>query len=82
MARVFLHDEMAAILAEHGDPWMTASEIARLVNERSLYKKTARAKTPDVQGFQILLRAKNYPAMFERDGKSVCLARSPVRKGR
>ena len=82
MARVFLHDEMAAILAEHGDCRMTTSEIAHLVNERGIYKKTAKAKTPDVREFQIYLRAGNYLTMFESDGEKVRLARPLARKCR
>ena len=75
MARILLHDEIAAILTDNGNRWMTTREIAALVNERGRYKKTARAKTPDVREFQIRLRARNYPCLFESDGKNVRLAR-------
>ena len=75
MERLFLHDEIAAILTEGENRWMEAAEIARLVNERGQYKKTARAKTTDVREFQIRLRARNYPGMFETEGIRIRLAR-------
>lgn len=75
MARILLHDEIAAILTNAGDRWMTACEIAGLVNERGRYEKTASAKTRDVQPFQVRLRAKNYPRMFETDGDRIRLVR-------
>ena len=39
MTRVLLHDEIAAILTDNGNRWMTAREIAALVNERGRYRK-------------------------------------------
>ena len=75
MTRILLHDEIAAILTVNGNRWMTACEIAQWVNERGQYEKTVRAKTPDVRAFQIRLRARNYPKMFETDGNRIRLAR-------
>ena len=34
-----LHDEIAAILADNGNRWMTTREIAALVNKRGRYRK-------------------------------------------
>ena len=73
MGRLFLHDEIKAILTENGNRPMAAVEIARLVNERGLYEKTARAKTPDVREFQIRLRARKYPHIFDMDGDCISL---------
>jgi len=74
--RIYLLDEINDILKENKNQWMTSKEIARLVNERGRYKKTTRAKTPDVKGFQIFLRARNYSHMFEiDDNKRIRLAR-------
>ena len=67
MSRVKLHDEIVDILRSRGNGWMTTHEIAALVNERGRYKKTARAKTPKVGDFQIRLRARNYPHIFQTD---------------
>ena len=75
MARILLHDEIAAILREYGKPWMTVDQIASLVNERGRYQKTSQAKTPDVRPFQIRLRTRNNPHMFETDGDRVGLLR-------
>ena len=75
MGRIFLHVEIASILNENGNRWMTSVEIAQLVNERGLYEKTARAKTRDVQEFQIRLRVRNYPHIFEKDGDLIRLVR-------
>ena len=75
MARILLHDEISAVLTDNGNRWMAACEIARLINERGVYEKTARAKTPDVREFQIRLRARNYPKKFETDGDLIRLRR-------
>ncbi len=74
MTRVYLHDEIKAILIENGKGWMTASKIAQRVKERGIYKKTERAKTPNVEPFQVRLRAKNKPQMFELDGANIRLS--------
>ena len=39
MAKIDLHDEIAAILTENGNCWMTPREIAALVNKRRRYRK-------------------------------------------
>ena len=74
--RVYLHDEMADILRSRENVWMTASEIAVLVNERGRYKKTEKVKTPEVRPFQIRLRARKYQHMFEMDGTRIRLRNS------
>ena len=81
MNRIYLYDEIKDILVENGNQWMTSKEIARLVNERGRYKKTTRAKTPDVKAFQIFLRARNYSHMFEIDeSKRIRLVKGQTRK--
>ena len=78
MGKIILHDEIAAILAEIGNRWMTARDIARMVNKRGRYKKTAKAKTPDVEEFQIRLRARNYSHLFETDGDRIRLTKGAI----
>ena len=73
MSGTFLHDEMAAILADNGGGWMAAADIAGLVNLRGAYRKTLQAKTLDVEAGQILLRAWKRPNMFEINGHQVRL---------
>lgn len=65
-----LHEEIAAILAESDEEWMTTSSIASRVNARGRYEKgDGSAVTP----YQIHGRTKNYPKLFERDGSRVRL---------
>ena len=65
-----LHDEIAAILKENGNAWMTTREIAGQVNGRNRYRKRDGSQVTD---FQIHGRTRNYPEMFERDGSKVRL---------
>ncbi len=53
MKRIRLHDEIAAILADNGNRWMTTREIAALVNERGRYRKRDGSK---VMANQIVAR--------------------------
>ena len=76
MVRTFLHDEIAAILADNGGDWMPAADIADLVNVRGAYQRTLQAKTLDVKAGQILLRAWKRPNMFEINGRQVRLKHS------
>jgi hypothetical protein len=71
--RVTLHGEIAAVLGNHGNRWMTTQEIATLVAIRGVYKK--RDGTSDVTAFQVHGRTKNYPHLFERDGIRVRLVK-------
>ena len=75
MPRVFLHDEMAAILDGRGNAWTTASEMAALVNGRGIYEMTPRAEASRVTTSQIRTRARLKPHMFERRGNPVRLRR-------
>lgn len=65
---VTLHEELAAILQEHGNAWMTTKELAGLVNERGHYSK--RDSSP-VTDFQVHGRTRKYDQLFERDGSRV-----------
>ena len=73
MVRKFLHDEIAAILADNDGDWMAATDIADLVNVRRVYQRTLQAKTLDVEAGQILLRAWKRSNMFEINGRQVRL---------
>jgi len=65
-----LHEEIAAILAESDEEWMTTSSIASRVNARGRYEK---GDGSPVTPYQIHGRTKNYPKLFERDGSRVRL---------
>jgi hypothetical protein len=68
--RMTLHEALQLILSENGNEWMTVKDLAAEVNDRSLYQK--RDGSP-VEPNQIHARAKNYPALFEKDGPRVRL---------
>jgi peptidoglycan hydrolase CwlO-like protein len=68
-----LHDAMAQVLHEHGNRWMTVRELADEVNRRALYEK--RDRSP-VEPNQIHARAKNYSALFDKEGPRVRLRSS------
>lgn len=68
--KVTLHDEIARILSEGGNPWMTTEEIALEVDAAGKYHKKDGSR---MTAFQIHGRTKNYPYMFERDGSRVRL---------
>ena len=71
-SKVTLHEEIAAILREHGD-WMSTQEIADAVNTRGNYsKKDGSAMT----AFQIHGRTSKYDHLFEPDGGRVRLQRA------
>jgi hypothetical protein len=67
---ITLHEEITAILLEHGHPWLTTREIASHANSRGRYIK--RDGTP-ITDFQIHGRTQNYRRLFERRGSSVRL---------
>ena len=67
---VKLHDELAAILDERGNPWMTTKELAVAVNERGIYQ---RRDGGEVTPFQVHGRTRNYTHTFERSGSQVRL---------
>ena len=65
-----LHEAIALVLHENGNRWTTVRELADQVNRRRLYQK--RDGSP-VEANQIHARAKNYGALFEKDGPRVRL---------
>jgi hypothetical protein len=69
----YLHDEIARILRDAGNRWMTTHEIAAEVNTARRYRTR---KGTDVTAFQIHGRTRNYGGMFERDGSRVRLLSS------
>lgn len=72
--RVKLHDEIADILRENGNRWMTTEELARAVARRKRYVK--RDGTSKVTAFQIHGRTKesgSYAHIFERNGSKLRL---------
>lgn len=62
---VTLHEEIAAILSDSGNRWMTASEIASLVNERGRYRKKDRTPMETGQVWARICKPR-YNHMFER----------------
>jgi hypothetical protein len=68
--RLTLHEAIARVLNENRNSWLTVRELADEVNRRQLYKK--RDGSP-VEPNQIHARAKNYTALFEKDGPRVRL---------
>lgn len=68
--RMTLHEALQVILNERDNEWMTVTELADEVNDRSLYQKRDGSL---VQPNQIHARAKSYPALFEKDGPRVRL---------
>jgi hypothetical protein len=72
-ARPTLHLEIARILQENGNAWMSTSEIADAVNQAQRYQ---RRKPGPVTAYQVHGRTKNYDSVFERKGARVRLARA------
>lgn len=68
--RITLHDELAAILREQDNAWMTVQDLADTVNARQRYAK--RDGSP-VDPSQIHARASSYPTIFEKDSGRVRL---------
>src|SRR5207244_4621431 len=60
-----LHLEIARILREHDNRWLTTREVADLVNDAGRYE---RGVTGPVTPYQVHGRTKNYAAVFERKG--------------
>jgi len=75
-----LHLEIARLLHEQGNVWMTTREIADAVNEAQRYRKT-RTRGP-ITPFQIHGRTKNYDEVFERKGSRVRLSRRRTQRVR
>lgn len=69
-SRPTLHAEIASILDEEGNSWLTTEEIAKRVNERGAFRKKDGSL---VTAFQIHGRTRNYADIFERDGSRVRL---------
>jgi type I restriction-modification system DNA methylase subunit len=64
-----LHEAIELVLIEFGRP-MTSTEIVRLINERSLYKK---ATGESVSASQVSARVNNYPNLFHKVGDEIML---------
>jgi hypothetical protein len=73
--RVLLHDEIARILRDAPDAWMTTDEIASAVNTAGRYRKR---DGTDVTAFHVHGRTRNYPTLFERQGSRVRLRDSTL----
>ncbi|MFL5796554.1 MAG: GIY-YIG nuclease family protein [Actinomycetota bacterium] len=67
---VTLHVEIADILRERRNHWMTTQELADAVNARGRYSKRDGSA---VTAFQIHGRTRNYGQLFDRDGSAVRL---------
>ena len=70
LEHVTLHVEIARILKEAGNRWMTTLEIASAVNAAGRYRKQRRGS---LTALNIHGRTRNYPALFERQGSRVRL---------
>ena len=68
--RMTLHQALRIVLNENDNQWMTVRELADEVNDRSLYQK--RDGSP-IEPNQIHARAKNYAAIFEKNGPRIRL---------
>lgn len=69
MARMLLHDEIAAVLTANGNRWMSTREIAERVNERNVYvRRNGRTlrECPKTSS-EISARINKRLCMFERD---------------
>ena len=65
-----LHEAVAQVLSEHDNKWMTARELADIVNERKLYRKK---DGTEVEINQVHARTTNYKKLFEKDGSRIRL---------
>jgi len=63
---VTLHEEIAAILSDSGNRWMTASEIASLINERGRYRREDGAPMETGQVWARICKPQ-YSHMFEKN---------------
>jgi hypothetical protein len=68
--RMTLHDAMAQVLYESGNEWMTVREVADRINAERMYEKRDGG---GADASHIHARAKQYRAMFEKDGARVRL---------
>jgi hypothetical protein len=68
--RLTLHEAMQLVLTENENRWTTVHDLARVINDRSLYEKRDHTW---VDPSQIHARANKYPALFEKDGPRVRL---------
>lgn len=62
---VTLHGEIVDILREQGEEWLTAKQIAELVNKRGRYRK---GDGSEMRASQISARVRKYPHLFDWDG--------------
>jgi hypothetical protein len=58
-----LHDVVAQVLREHGRDWLKASQIAREIAERDLWRRPSDGAHP--RGSQISARVRQYPSLFQ-----------------
>jgi hypothetical protein len=60
-----LHAAMTAVLVQMGGQSLDCEEIAKLIAQHDLYRRPEDGRPP--QGFQVSLRARRYPQLFEGD---------------
>jgi len=69
-------EELTDVLVAHGNRWMTIRELADAVNLTDRYwKKDHSALTP----YDVHIRARHYPIIFERGGTSLRLSNPSLR---
>ena len=76
MTEATFKEELTDILLAHGNRWMTIRELADAVNLRGRYwKKDQSVLTP----YEVHVRARHYPMIFERGGTSLRLSNPSLR---
>ena len=58
-----LHEVVVQVLREHGGGWLKASQIAREIGERDLWRRPSDGAHP--RGSQVSARARQYPSLFQ-----------------
>lgn len=69
-ARITLHEALALVLRENGNPWTSAGELAAEVRRRGLYSKRDGSR---LEVNQVHARTNNYPALFEKSAGKIRL---------
>lgn len=68
-----LHDIVAQVLREHGGDWLKASQIAREIGERDLWRRPSDGAHP--RGSQVSARVRQYPSLFQSSDLGIRLRR-------
>ncbi|HSO30585.1 MAG TPA: ribbon-helix-helix domain-containing protein [Candidatus Sulfomarinibacteraceae bacterium] len=66
-----LHDVVAQVLRQHGGGWLKASQIAREIGERDLWRRPTDGAHP--RASQVSARVRQYPSLFQTSDLGVRL---------